>query len=221
MTLLALSLLALLSAPLLDRPLRTRARLGAGLDAFALVVIGGIVLVQVIPYGVYAAGWAAVAATVVGLAAPILSHRVREGRTILLVTTGLALFLHGVLDGAMLAEPGHDEVSELLAHAVLLHSLPVGLGVWRAVAPRHGGWAAMGVLVLSAVGEVLGWYGARGILAEPSPALAIAQCFAAGSLLHVLGHAREHRDAAGSAVGAVAGLAGVLFLAITHPPFGD
>lgn len=215
MTALALSLAALLSAPLLDSPLRRHVRAAAGIDAFTTVLVGGIVIAQVLPYCVELAGWPAVVAAIGGGLLPFLTHRFPAGRGLVAVFAGAALALHGALDGAMLALPDDHGPAEHLAHAVILHSLPVGLGVWRAVAPEQGRAAATLLLATSALATIAGFGFAPAVVSTASPAVAVLQAFVAGSLVHLVGHGRERREPVGAVVGGVAGLVGVVVLLVT------
>lgn len=217
MTALAFSLAALLSAPLLDGPLRRHPRAAAGIDAFTTVLVGGIVIAQVLPYCVGVVGWPAVVAALAGALLPVVTHRTPGGRGVVAVLAGAALAIHGMLDGAMLAVPDDHGPAEHLAHAVILHSLPVGLGVWRAVAPERGKAAAMLLLGTSALGTVGGFLFAPSVLASASGALAVAQALAAGSLVHLVGHGGSRRDPVGAGIGGAVGLLGVVVLLVTDP----
>ena len=90
----------------------------------------------------------------------------------------------------MLGLSGHGLAAhggELLAAAVVLHRLPVGIAIWRVVRPRYGPGAALWVLAIIIGATSVGTFGAG--VARPlltGPPLAIFQAFVAGALLHVL-----------------------------------
>lgn len=211
---LILSLLALLSAPLLERSLR-RPAIAAALDGFTATIIGGIVLLHVLPHGLEAVGWPALAALGLGLLLPAGCGRVPGGRGLVRLLATLALLAHGLLDGVALASDS-EGAGTMLAEAVVLHSLPVGLAIWRMGGAEYGRGFAAWLLGLSAVAELAGFLGAMQIPPGAGQALAVVQCLAAGSLLHVVSHG-EAEGSRASGVGALVGVGAVLLLAVQHP----
>ncbi|MDP2306287.1 MAG: hypothetical protein Q8P18_09700 [Pseudomonadota bacterium] len=192
---LLLSLLAMAVAPLADRALRGRPWAAGFADGLIQVVVGGILLVYVLPFGLEAAGWPALVALGGGAMVGILAHSVPGGERSVGALAVLALLVHAGIDGAALAAPdahGGHAGEGLLAWAVVLHTLPVGLATWRISSQRAGRTFAAGLLLATAAVTVAGWFAADRVMAGASPAaLGVAECAVAGALLHVLGHAGE------------------------------
>ncbi len=230
--LLPLSILALAAGPLLFRLTRLSRPAAAGLDGFVRVAVAGLLLVHVMPEAFEVSGWAAAAAFLAGLLVPLGLHRAMRGTggTGLLAELGLAVTafaLHAFLDGAALVE--HDEhagfSSRMLAAAVVLHRLPVGIGVWWLVRPRFGRTAAFSVLGILAAATAAGSLFHESALAGAgSTGLAAFQAFMAGALLHVVvGHTfqlkeglRPGADRAWSGVGGLAGIGLLALFASLH-----
>ncbi len=228
---LAISLIALVAGPLLLGLARRRLTLEQGLGALTLVAITGLLLGHVVPDSVATAGWPAGVAAALGLAIPIVfdhalhasEHRRTRQLFHLFALAGLAV--HALLDGAAIAM-GHGEAeheARMLAIAVLLHRLPVGLAIWWIVRPLRGPLAAAGVLAIEGGATIVGALAAGSLLANASASsLAILQAFMAGVLLHVIVHHRPPLDATSSplrarialAVGAACGAALVVALSL-------
>lgn len=210
---LVLCLLALGMAPVLDVPLRRFAGVGTALDSLSAVLIAGIVVGEVVPYGVAALGWPALLVAAAGAAVPIGCGWLPDGHSLIRVLAAVALFVHGALDGAGLAasNAGHG-----LAAAVVLHTIPLALAVWRGVAPHRGAWAAGALLAGSGAGTIAGYHFAAAVLGPASGALAVAQCLVAGSLLHVIAHSTGGA-ARPSGIGAMLGAAAVIALMLVEP----
>lgn len=196
MTLLILSLLALSSGPLLYKLVKREPRAFWGLDGFVLASVGGLIVGHVLPPTLQVAGGGALLAVLAGLMLPILAEQVRGGhegrRWIHVFALGLAftgLMLHTMLDGVTLAAQTHQEVSNALAAAVLLHRLPVALLVWWLVRPAKGRQVATLALVAIGAATCLGFFVEESLhgLME-GVGFAYVQAFIAGSLLHVLAH---------------------------------
>ncbi len=108
----------------------------------------------------------------------------------------------GVGEGQVVDRDGHishehgEESSALLALAVVLHRLPMGLAVWWLVVPILGRRVAIGILAMIAGATVLGFQLASGLLGELSlPIISIFEATVAGMLLHVVaGHEHGHHD---------------------------
>ncbi len=219
MTPLLLSLLAIAAAPPLDAALRGRPRAAGFADGLVQVVVGGILLVHVLPFGLAAAGWPALLALAGGALAGVAAHRVPGGERSAGGLAVVALLLHAAIDGAALgAADGHGGHEGhggdgLLAWAVVLHTVPVGLATWRITRGRAGPRAAAALLVATGLATAVGWLAADRVLSGASPAaLGVAQCAVAGALLHVLGHVGEgvRRPSAGWGALAGAGIVAVL-----------
>ena len=190
---LVFSLLALLVGPLVYRSARAR-RTVAAVDAFALVGVAGLVLVHILPQSFALAGWIVVPVALVGVFGPgfLCGTRFfhgRESRVVALPLALLAIALHALLDGVAIAsdEAGVAAGSNQLALAVVLHRVPVGLGIWWLVRPLYGLRAAASLLVGIGIFSAIGFVSGDVVLsAAPQGALAVVQALLAGSLLHVI-----------------------------------
>jgi uncharacterized membrane protein YraQ (UPF0718 family) len=186
------SIAALFLGPLLYQ--RSRAgRWAAAVDGFALVGVGGLVVVHILPQSVALAGFWAVPVALLGLFGPGLfcGTRLFAGRSSGRIAMPIALLgmgLHAALDGVALGPAGGDgRDAQLLVFAVILHRLPVGLGIWWLARPTYGRRTALGLLTAISVFSVGGYLFGDAILANTSePALALVQALVAGSLLHVI-----------------------------------
>lgn len=203
MVLLALSLLVLLSGPLLYKLVRREPRAFWALDGFVLASVGGLILFHVLPPTLTIAGPSALLAMLVGLLFPILAEQIRGNgehpeHLIHKLALGVAfsgLFLHTMMDGITLAAESHDEVSTALASAVLFHRFPVALIVWWLIRPTRGKrWATL-ALALIALATILGFVveeSLHGLMENVG--FAYVQAFIAGSLLHVIAHHPPHEQ---------------------------
>lgn len=198
---LLLSLAAIGAAPLLDRALTGRPFAASAADAFAAVAVLATVLLHVLPHGIEALGPLALLPAVAGLLVPSLCEL--GGLRVLGITAIVGLGAHALVDGAMLAAPDAHEADHALAWAVVIHTVPLSLAVWRAARP-HGTWLAAGVLGVTALSELVGWGGARALLDSSGALLAVLQCFTAGTLLHFV-WAPAPVSRRGSGVGALLG----------------
>jgi hypothetical protein len=191
MALLALSLLALALGPLLVRVIRPHGRTARGFDAFVAVTIAGLVLLHVVPDTVRLAGWPAATFVAAGVAAPLFVHRLApslERLSPAMMALGLvALATHGMLDGFALRTA---ELEPQLAAAVLLHRIPLGLGMWWFGESLLGRRAAVIVLATEGGAALVG-FAAGEVVVEllAGRALHCLQAFMAGMVLHVVaGH---------------------------------
>lgn len=201
MTLLILSLLVLLSGPLLYKLVQHEPRAFWSIDGFVLASIGGLILFHVLPPTLATAGGGALLALLAGLVLPILAEQIRGGHDhhslIHKLSVGVALVglvLHTLLDGITLAAQTHNEVSTALASAVLLHRFPVALLVWWLIRPTRGRRAAIFAIAMIAIATVTGFLVEEHLhQAMESVGFAYVQAFIAGSLLHVIAHHPPHQ----------------------------
>lgn len=208
---LLLTLLALAVAPLLHAAIRGRPAAEAVADGFAQVAVAGLLLAHVLPEGLMAVGWPAILALGLGVLGGLGAHRLPGGEGAAETLAVIALLLHCVVDGAALATDVHG--AGMLSGAVILHTLPVGLATWRITTDRRGTMAAVLLLGLSGVLTVAGYAAADAVLTHlPESVLPLAQCAAAGALLHVLTHLGEGAPRSPFAWGAVGGVALVVLL---------
>jgi uncharacterized membrane protein YraQ (UPF0718 family) len=218
MWLLIASCAASLIGPLSFEGVRRRRGMMAAVDGFVLVTLIGLILLHILPQSFELAGWWALAAGLVGFGAPMAlgrwsphqrGHRA-EVPVLLLAAGGLAV--HALLDGVALVAPeieGAAAAGDMLALAVVLHRLPVGLTVWWIVKPSRGvGWA-LTLLGVNVAATIAGFLVGGDALAElPLEGLGAFQALVAGSLFHVaFHHPPELRE--GPPVRFVAGLGGV------------
>jgi hypothetical protein len=172
---------------------RRRPALMSGIDGFAIVTVGGILLLDLMPYSFARAGWWAIVAAAVGMAIPYLFERGHtteqlqaDNRMLGLAAAGLAV--HAFLDGSALAAHGVRGGAEVdaLAAGVLIHRLPMGLILGMLGTPGQSKlpWLAA---ALVAVGTVAGYL--VGIDTLPhfgDVTMALFQALVAGSLAHVV-----------------------------------
>ena len=232
MNLVLLSILVLAAGPALFRLTRWSQASMAGLDGFIRVAVGGMLLVHVLPSAWSVGGWIAAIAFLLGMLAPLGVHRLLESSSGLALVTELAiglsgLALHAFLDGAALISHEVDPhyPSQMLAIAVVMHRLPVGMGVWWLVRPRFGKRAAWIALASMAAATVAGGFLSEGVLSAASSSwIAAFHAFMVGALLHVvLGHTfqlpgglRRQVDRLASGLGGLAGIALLLGFAVVH-----
>jgi hypothetical protein len=152
-------------------------------DGFALVVVAGLCFVVVLPHVIGEIGPAGLALAAAGVFIPLWGHRLGRRRVWSLSLAVVALLVHVVLDGAVLATRAD---APPLAWAVVAHRLPVGFAIVVAAQesrrPLWIAWGLAGTMVLATVvGFVAGpaiWVGGAG-----SAAL---EAVVAGLLLHVV-----------------------------------
>ena len=191
--LLILSILILGAGPLLHQVIARWAQAGHILEGFVLVSVGGLILVHVLPEAAASGGLGVFGFALAGLLLPLAGERVRaiSHRSVHAVVFGGAmtfLVLHAMLDGLALGQAGQAG-HMALAIAVVLHRLPVALGVWWLLRSEYGRSAAWVALVGVGFATVTGFLleGHIHHLFE-AQGFAYLQAFVAGSLLHVLAH---------------------------------
>jgi len=221
---LPLSLAAWVLAPLVEWCVRERRTATAALEGLVFVALGGMVLVHILPHSLTLAGMGALAAAGVGLGlALVLERRLPAAAGRVLVVGGLVV--HAALEGRALSLHGAGS-GALAVLAVVLHRLPLGLGLWWLVRPVVGPLGASALLGAVALvgGAGLGWGGA---VLEPGllQVAALLQAFTAGAVLPALfrgragsGEGPGQRLAAG--LGAVAAMALLVLVSHAHPVLG-
>ena len=188
--LLILAILGLLLGPLLYLVphWRTWDRL---LDSFALAAVGGLGLFHLIPEAIDHGGPLVVLFALFGLALPGLLHNL-EGFGPWVLLGGLVVHA-GVESAALGAGAGG-----VLAVAVVLHRLPVGLAVFALYHehPRtHGlGWVAIATLIAT---TLLGYVAGPALQSLLHPtAVAALEALVAGMLVHIVWeHGTESEEA--------------------------
>ena len=188
---LVVSLLALLAGPCLVGLAGRRRSTTLSLDAFVLTAVGGMVLLHLLPEAIGRAGLWGLAAAVVGLVLPLLIERgMRPGgatRWIVVVLALLGMGVHAALDGiALTSEAEHGHV---LAWAVILHRIPVGIGIWWIVGRTLGRGVALATLSVTAAGTCVGYWLGPDIWSSAGLRTAgLLEAMLAGSLIHVVLH---------------------------------
>lgn len=221
--------LAMVLGPVIYRLSARVPPLLSALDGFVLVSVGGLVFCVLLPDAVAEAGAAVLLAALLGMAIPTLVERfggVSHGRVhaIGLLLALLGLFFHTVLDGAALAsgEDTHDHQG-ILALAVVLHRLPVGMIVWWLVRPNYGLTKAVAGIAFIVFGTFCGvLLRATPVFDAGGDVFAWFQALVTGTLVHVVlhgtgigtqkgTHSTSFAEGAGGAVGF-----GILLLVVTH-----
>ncbi|MBI5849733.1 MAG: permease [Planctomycetes bacterium] len=211
------TLLCVAAGPLFASLARRARATTIALDAFVLVVLGGLVLLHILPHAVEGAGLLALIAAagafmLASFAERGLHRHHHERRTdhdghagfaprLIVGLALLGLFVHQLVDGVALAgaDAAHDAVhgvgeahehGRVWAIAVLLHTLPKSIALWWIVAPLLGLRAAIVMLALMVVGTLLGFSIGEPLLSTATPAsIALFEALFAGTLMHVVMHA--------------------------------
>lgn len=185
------SLVALVLGPLVFERSKRPWTLSA-LDAFALIAVGGLVGVHILPQSFEAAGWWALPVVAAGFFGPglLCGTRLLSGATGNKITLPLALLgiaLHALLDGVALGSSKGSSEVDALALAVVLHRISDGLGIWWLARPAYGKRGALVLLGVLAAFSVLGYALDAQLEARVSQSwFALLQALIAGSLLHVI-----------------------------------
>lgn len=191
MILLIISILALLPGPVIYHSIRRACWARGFLDSFLLISIGGLVLLHILPFGLTHGGTPALPVFALGITIPILFHRYTGVERLnslspFLIPALIAIALHSLLDGLALREQGRDG-GKILAMAVVLHRLPVGLLIWWMIRPRSGTPIAVAVLVVIITATLFGYF-YEAPFSGGEKTIALIQMLVAGSLVHVLYH---------------------------------
>ncbi len=223
MTLVAAILLLLLPA-LIEGRLRRWPAFAALLDGVMLSAIAGLFGLFILPHALEAAGGVGVVALMVGLLAPLLAEKlgVREPTVdgASAIAGQLALLLHAALDGVSLAAASHG--APALGFSVLLHQVPVGLGVYSFQRGRFGLVSAVVALVGMALATALGFWAGEGWTGGLDPvALGALQALGAGAILHMFGHGPLPGAAGRPRVSGLGALGVLLFLGMEPLLEGD
>lgn len=191
---LILSIAALLLGPVIYAFSRRNRTLRQILDGFIFITIAGIICVDIIPEALAAGGTIAVVFLLFGIAFPVIIERGFHGafhaaHKLVLIVAALGLIVHAIIDGiALLPAQSRD-----LAHAVILHRLPVGMAIWWSLRPNLGLPVAIAafatISIATAAAYLLG-----GPVVELAEARSIAflQAFVSGSLIHVVAFGVTH-----------------------------
>jgi len=193
---LALSILALLLGPVIYALSRKNHVARQVLDGFIFITIAGIICVNIIPEALAVGGTLALLFLLLGLAFPVVvehgfSSALHEAHIVVLVLAALGLIIHATIDGIAIL-PAQDSD---LAHAVILHRLPVGMAIWWSLRPTLGTPVAVGAIVMISLATAVSYtLGAPMVELAEARSLAMIQAFVAGSLIHIVafGFTHEH-----------------------------
>lgn len=191
---LVLSISALLLGPIIYA-LGRRNRISRNvLDGFIFITIAGIICVDIIPEALSVGGAIAVAFLIVGIAFPVIVERgfrgaLHEAHILVLIVAAFGLIVHAIIDGIALLPANGDD----LAHAVILHRLPVGMAIWWSLRPNLGLTVAIGAFVMISIATAAS-YILGGPMLEFAEARSIAylQAFVSGSLIHIVAFGVTH-----------------------------
>ncbi len=166
-------------------------RAAAGVDGMMVAAVVLLVGGSIVPDAVQGGGWGALALFAAGLTLPTVAERVGVGHArVDVVSMGVAwlvLVLHSLVDGVALASAG--SAMSPLALSIAIHQVPVGLAVFGFQQSRLGRRGAVAVLVALALATALGFVvGERIVAAVSHPTVSLFQGFAAGFVLHLVGH---------------------------------
>jgi len=191
---LILSIAALLLGPLIyaaGRKNKTARRL---LDGLILLSIAVIIFVHIIPEALAQGGTIAIVVIILGIAFPMLLERLFRkaadtAHLLIVAIAAVGLLVHAVIDGlALLSGNGVELGGGVgLAHAIILHRLPVGMAIWWVVRPGLGTPVAVGVFALVIVATAMGYLmGDSVVQMAETRTLALFQAFVSGSLIHIV-----------------------------------
>lgn len=186
--------IALLLGPILYSVGQDYALVKKILNILIILTIAWLIGAHIIPEAFRHGGQLTIVVVLLGLAFPLILERLFQKATdtahlVVVGIAGIGLLVHAVIDGvAMLPESG-----EGLAHAVILHRIPVGMALWWAVRPSYGIAVTAVVFALVVVTTAAGYFVGESILeVAETKNIAMLQAFVAGSLLHVMAFGGKH-----------------------------
>lgn len=157
-------------------------------DVLIVLTIALIIGVHIVPEALKHGGMLAIVIVVSGVAFPMVLERLFRHATdtahlVIVALAAIGLLIHAVIDGiAMLPESGTG-----LAHAIILHRIPVGMALWWAIQPTYGFAVTAVVFALIIVSTAAGYFVGEPLLAmSATKTIALLQAFVAGSLIHVV-----------------------------------
>ncbi len=199
MIFLVIALLVLIAGPLLARRMQGKPAFNEFIDGFVLISIGGMALLHLLPEAFMHIGLAALVMAGIGALIPGFierafekSERLAHGGVLILALSGI--LLHTLLDGMALSEGSRSHGSgHLLAYAVVLHRLPVGLLIWWALRPLYSNLVIVSVVVIMCLSTIAGYMlGGLELNWHAAAFPTYFQALVTGSLLHVLFHRQFH-----------------------------
>ncbi len=191
---LILSTAALLAGPILCWVSRDHAIARRVINGVVILTIAAIIGFDVVPMAVKHGGVAAVLVIILGIAFPLVLERLFRSATdtahlIVVAIATFGIMLHAVIDGiAILPDSGSG-----LAHAVVLHRIPVGMALWWAVRPSFGTAITITLFVCIVAATAAGYFiGEPMIAMAETRTIALLQAFVSGSLIHVIAFGVKH-----------------------------
>jgi len=191
---LILSIAALLLGPAIYAYGRRNPTARQILDGFIFITIAGLICVTIVPESLAVGGAMAGLFLLLGIAFPVIIERgfrgaLHEAHVLVLIVAALGLVIHAVVDGiALLPMEGGD-----LAHAVILHRLPVGMAIWWSLRPNLGLPVAIGAFATIIVASTLAYtFGAPIVELGEARGIAYVQAFVSGSLIHIVAFGVTH-----------------------------
>ncbi len=191
---LILSIAALLLGPAIYAYGRRNPTARQILDGFIFITIAGLICVNIVPESLAVGGAMAGLFLALGIAFPVIIERgfhsaLHEAHVMVLIIAALGLIIHAVIDGiALLPMEGGD-----LAHAVILHRLPVGMAIWWSLRPNLGLPVAIGAFATIIVASGLAYtLGAPIVDLAEARSIAYVQAFVSGSLIHIVAFGVTH-----------------------------
>ena len=191
---LILSIAALLLGPAIYAYGRRNPTARQILDGFIFITIAGLICVNIVPESLAVGGAVAGLFLLLGIAFPVMIERgfhgaLHEAHVLVLIIAALGLIIHAIVDGiALLPAEGGD-----LAHAVILHRLPVGMAIWWSLRPNLGLPVAIGAFATIIVASALAYaFGAPIVELGEARGIAYVQAFVSGSLIHIVAFGVTH-----------------------------
>jgi len=191
---LILSITALLLGPIIYALGRRNPVARQILDGFIFITIAGIICVDIIPESLAVGGTLAIVFLAAGILFPVILERgfhsaFHEAHVLVLIIAAIGLVIHAIVDGIALLPAGGSD----LAHAVILHRLPVGMAIWWSLRPNLGVGVAVAAFVVISLATAVA-YSLGGPVVELAEARSIAyvQAFVSGSLIHIVAFGITH-----------------------------
>jgi len=194
--LLILSSVALLLGPVIYVAGRRNPLASQAFDWLIKAAIAFIIFVHIVPEAYEELGYWAFVVLALGIVFPLVLEALFRtahdtAHLVIVAIAALGLLLHALLDGlALLFDEGN-----CLAHAIVLHRIPVGMAIWWTVRPNFGKPIALVVLALIIVATVLGYTMGSAVFDIADTAkLTLLQAFVSGSLIHVVLVGAKHKS---------------------------
>lgn len=151
---------ALIAGPILYAWARRQPRAGRLTDRVVLVLVALLVVLEFIPHAWREGGPLSLVFVAVGLFGPNAVEKVfhryqREAHLAAIILAVSGLMLHSIADGAVIADA---DLGWALPSAVILHTLPIGAGIWWLLAPDFGSRIAAIVLAGMGICTVVGYF---------------------------------------------------------------